>query len=321
MLRGVVAFAFVAAAVGCPPASAANLTTAVSKENKTIVILNGEVAEGDAGRLKDIIKSSINSGRLVSGMRFNSSGGSLLESVRLAGLIQNAKIATVVANGATCASACFVAFAAGSQKFVGVTASVGIPGVSDGTGQDAGDATNSIARVVKELGVPEAIIEKMLAARSEIVWLTPDDLRTMGTTTTGKAGQPALSRPVAAQPPTQLAPSTRAVAPQSSALKNWNDVVSAALSTSREQNGGQPYTGKQCGLKFNSCATAVFYTGTDGRQVMVRTIKDLNGKYLVHETCTFNELKDERTCVDWDQGSTHRDTRDGKGVWRQVTDQ
>src|SRR5216683_2167972 len=318
MLRGVIAFAFVAAAVGCLSASAANLTTAVSKENKTIVVLDGEVAEGDANRLKDIIKSSVDSGRIVSGMRFNSSGGSLLESVRLAGLIQNAKIATVIANGATCASACFIAFAAGSQKFVGVTASVGIPGVSDGSGQDRGDAANSLARVVKELGVPEAIVEKMLATRSdEIVWLTPDDLRAMGTTTTGKPGQAAPGQPVAAQPPAQLAPSTRAVAPQPSALKNWSDVVSAALSISKEQNGGQPYTGKQCGLKFNSCATAVFYTGKDGRQVMVRTIKDLNGKHLVHETCTFNELKDERTCVDWDGGSTHRDTRDGKGSWHQ----
>src|ERR1700693_3578863 len=55
--------------------------------------------------------------RLVSGMRFNSPGGNLLEGVKLASIIRYAKIATIVPNGAKCASACFVAFAAGNQKF------------------------------------------------------------------------------------------------------------------------------------------------------------------------------------------------------------
>jgi len=310
---------FFAAAAASASASAAELTTTLSKENKTIVLLNGELAEGDANRLKDIIRTSANSGKPVSGMRLNSSGGSLIEGVRLAGIIQKTKIITVIPSGATCAAACFIAFAAGSQKFASATATVGVPGAADRFGRDIAGETPPIVRVAKELGLLDAIVEKMFATPSdEIFWLTQDDLRAMGATTTGRPGQVAPEPPRAVQQPTQPAPSPKAVMPEPSAFKTWSEVVSAALAISKEQNGGEPYTGKQCGLKFNSCATSVFYTGKDGRQIMVRTIRDSDGKHLVHETCTFNEPKDVRTCVDWDEGTTRRDARDDKGNWRRV---
>ncbi len=180
MTRGVFAFACVVAA--CWPASAADLTTTLSRENRTIALLSGELADGDASRLRDTIRGSVSSGRPVSGIRLNSPGGSLLEGVRLAGVIQNAKIATVIASGATCAAACFIVFIAGNQKFVSATATVGVPGAANRLGQDAAGEVPAIVRVVKELGLLDAIVEKMLAAREdEIVWLTQDDLRAIPT--------------------------------------------------------------------------------------------------------------------------------------------
>ncbi len=188
MTRGV--FAFACVVIACWSASAADLTTTLSRENRTIVLLNGELAEGDASRLRDVIRGSISSGRPVSGIRFNSPGGSLLEGARLAGVIQNARIATVIASGATCASACFIAFVAGNQKFASATATVGVPGAANRFGQDAAGEIPSIVRVVKELGLLDAIVEKMLATREdEIAWLTQDDLRAMGATTTGRPTQ------------------------------------------------------------------------------------------------------------------------------------
>src|SRR5229473_7744688 len=185
-MRGVFAFACVVAA--CWPASAADLTTTLSRESRTIALLNGELADGDAGRLRDTIRGSTSSGRPVSGIRLNSPGGSLLEGVRLAGVIQNAKIATVIASGATCAAACFVAFIAGNQKFVSATAMVGVPGAANS--QDAAGEVPAIVRVVKELGLLDAIVEKMIAAREDqVIWLTQDDLRAMGATTTGRPAQ------------------------------------------------------------------------------------------------------------------------------------
>jgi hypothetical protein len=168
-------------------ASAADLTTTLSREKRTIVLLNGELVEGDAGRLRDIVKQSISSGRQVSGIRLNSPGGSMVEGVRLAGIIQSSKIATVVASGATCAAACFVAFAAGNQKFVSATATVGVPGAANKSGQETAGEVPAVVRVMKELGLLDAIVEKMLTTREdEIAWLTQDDLRAMGVTTTGR---------------------------------------------------------------------------------------------------------------------------------------
>ncbi|MGZ3410517.1 MAG: hypothetical protein ACXWKC_13915 [Xanthobacteraceae bacterium] len=60
-------------------AFAANVTSSVSKENKTVASLVGEIADGDAAALADIIKTSNSAGREVSGIRLNSLGGNLGE--------------------------------------------------------------------------------------------------------------------------------------------------------------------------------------------------------------------------------------------------
>src|SRR5881628_107579 len=54
---------------------------------------------------------------MVSGIGLNSPGGALLEAVKIADVIRYCKIATVVPNGQTCASACFIIFAAGGEKY------------------------------------------------------------------------------------------------------------------------------------------------------------------------------------------------------------
>jgi hypothetical protein len=186
--RGVLAIAWMASA--CWSASAAELTTTLSKENKTIVILNGELADGDASRFRDILRASSAAGKPVSGLRLNSPGGSMREGVRLAAVLQGVKVVTVVATGATCAAACFIPFIAGSQKYVSTTATIGVPGAASKS--DLAGETPAIVRVVKELKLLDAVVTKMLAtSEGQITWLTADDLRAMGVTLTGK---PVLSR-------------------------------------------------------------------------------------------------------------------------------
>src|SRR2546430_4694111 len=116
------------AAIIAGSARSATLTSYISKEGKVIVILNGEIAPGDTDHLQQIIRTANDSGKIVSGIRLNSPGGNLLESAKLADAIRFAKIASVVPNGATCASACFVAFAAGAEKFASYSASIGVHG-------------------------------------------------------------------------------------------------------------------------------------------------------------------------------------------------
>src|SRR5262249_15482426 len=154
-------------------------------------------------------------------------GGSLSEGVKLAEIIRYGRIATIVPNGSSCASACFVAFAAGAQKIVSYTGSPGGHGASEASGRESGRATVSMARIVRDLGVPEAIIGKMVVTRPEdIVLLTADDLRSMGTTMTGKPAQvPPEQQSAAAPPPMQLSPSATATTAPTSPVKTWKELV------------------------------------------------------------------------------------------------
>jgi hypothetical protein len=179
-------------AAACWSASAAELTATTSRENRTIVVLSGALAEGDANRFRNLMKTSYDSAKPVAALRLNSSGGSLIEGVRLAAVVQRARLATVIAAGATCAAACFIPFAAGTQRFVAATATVGVPGAADRSGQERAGDTPAVVRVMKDLGLLDAIVTKMLATpEGETAWLTLDDLRAMGATVTGK---PALPR-------------------------------------------------------------------------------------------------------------------------------
>ena len=117
-------------------APAATLSSYASKEGKQIIILNGEIASGDLDQLQNLVKGANAAGRMVSGIRLNSPGGALLEAVKIADVVRHGKIATVVPNGQTCASACFVIFAAGGEKYASYSASVGVHGASDKSGKD-----------------------------------------------------------------------------------------------------------------------------------------------------------------------------------------
>ena len=208
-----------------PAASAATFKSVATKEGKTTILLTGEIVEGDADTLKAAIKTANDAGKLVSGVRLNSQGGNLLEGLKLADAVRFAKVATNIAGNATCASACFLIYAAGATKFANYTAQVGVHGASDKQGEEtvaSGAATVSMARAAKELGVPAAIIGRMVVTPpNEMVWLTPQDLQSMGTTMVGKPSQTPISPtatatadpsivPKQTQPgdPTQLQPQT-----------------------------------------------------------------------------------------------------------------
>lgn len=299
------------------PSTAANLTTYVSKEGKVVAVLTGEITPGDTDQFQRIIKTANDSGKVVSGIRLNSPGGNLLEGMKLADAIRFAKIASVVPNGSTCTSACFIAFAAGAEKFVSYNASVGVHGASDANGQESvgsNAATVTMAKIVKELGVPADIIGRMVVTPpDQMVWLSPNNLRAMGTTMTGKPVQtPTINTPTqlpSAQPARQAAP------------PKWEDIVNGAMKASSVQHNGKPQFGRVCQPELKTCSTAIFFTGTDGKENMVRTMEDSNGKLISREICMFNQFGDVRTCFDWDHSTSHRDMKDASGNWSKIADQ
>lgn len=305
---------------------AATVTSYISKEGKAIIILNGEIALGDADQLALIIKTQNAAGRLVSGIRLNSNGGNLVEGVKLAELIRTAKIASVVPNGSQCASACFIAFAAGYEKYASYQASVGVHGASDQNGRESTNsnaATVAMAKIVKELGVPSAIIGRMVVTPpDQIVWLSPDELKSMGATLTGKPSQLGAGAnnppPMSSNQPMQL-PSAPSQSSQGAQL-DWHQIVDNAWSLSASQNGGTANSGRTCQPELKTCTTAVFFRSPQGAKMMVRISEDVNGNILKRDICEFNAFGDIRTCLDWKTKVSHKDMKDANGAWIGVED-
>jgi hypothetical protein len=166
-------------------ASAATFATAVATNGKLIISLEGEIVEGDADSFNQVVQRADNGGREIMLVRLDSPGGRISEAADMAKTIRFKKMATAVSGTSKCASACFILFAAGTVKYVNSGASVGVHGASDEAGNEtvrSNAATISMARLVKDLGVPPGIIGQMVVTPPDrMVWLTPADLSTMGT--------------------------------------------------------------------------------------------------------------------------------------------
>jgi hypothetical protein len=319
---------------------AAELKPSVTRDGRVIIFMSGDIDVGDTEALKAAIKVANDAGKLVSSLRLNSIGGNLLESVKLAEIVKFAKMATNVGQGATCASACFLVFAAGETKFANYNAKIGVHGASDETGEEtvqSGAATVSMARVAKELGVPPAIIGRMVVTPpSEMVWLSPTDLQSMGTTMVGKpsqlpnipdgpiAKQTQPGAPVQLQPgaTTQLQPGAPAQLPpgKPSTPASWKTLVDGALDISSRQHGGKPKTTRSCQPEAQVCTTAIVLT-VNGVDTAILARENAQGKIIEREICTFNDFNDVRTCMDFDSKLSHRDMKDSKGNWSKVADE
>jgi hypothetical protein len=98
------------------PAFAAVIKSSIGKDGRLTIGITGEIVEGDSDTFIGSIKQANLAGKLVGNVRLNSPGGNLLEGVKLADAVRAGKIATNVGRTATCASACFLVFAAGYEK-------------------------------------------------------------------------------------------------------------------------------------------------------------------------------------------------------------
>lgn len=165
-------------------ATAAEIKSFDLKDDRVEISISGSIAPGDAHLLQARIKAANDAGKLVTSMRLHSDGGNLREGVLLAAVVKSAKISTIVGRDATCASACFLIFAAGETKNANHRARIGVHGAAD-KGSESRSATTSMASVAKELGVTSSIIRRMLITpSSEMVWLSSADLQSMGTNVT-----------------------------------------------------------------------------------------------------------------------------------------
>ncbi|MBR1155293.1 hypothetical protein [Bradyrhizobium sp. JYMT SZCCT0428] len=162
-------------------AAAAEIKSFNLKGDRVEIFVSGNIATGDADLLQARIKAAIDAGKLVTSLRLNSDGGNLLEGVLLAAVVKSAKMSTNVGRDATCASACFLIFAAGETKNANYRARIGVHGASDKDVRSSRAATTSMAEIAKALDVPSPIIRRMVnTLPGEVEWLSLADLRSMG---------------------------------------------------------------------------------------------------------------------------------------------
>jgi len=316
-------------------AAAADIKSATGKDGRVTIVIAGEIVPGDSDTFTIAVKQANGAGKLVANVRLNSEGGNLLEGVKLADAVRYGKMSTNVGKNATCASACFLVFAAGSTKFATYDARIGVHGASDEDGNESvqsGAATVSMARIAKELGVPSAIIGRMVVTPpNEMVWLAPQDLQSMGTTMVGKPSQTqsTLTSPLSQVPPnpTQITPETSSKLnpiEQSAPTTNkpaatWGSILDRAIALSKDQNGGVAAFDRGCQPEFKVCINALSFKLKDGTDMIMKVTEDMSGKMLRREICTFNSYHDVRSCTNWDTGETHKDMKNTKGEWEQIS--
>ena len=232
-------------------------------------------------------------------------------------MIRFGKIATSVVGTSKCASACFIAFAAGSEKYVNYTASSGSMAHQMNPAKkqrSSGAATVTVARMItQELGVPPSIIGKMVITPPEqMVWHTPDDLRSMGTTMTGKPSQVSTELPSSSDLSSQLRPQEKSTAKENASPPSWDMLLDRAIELSEQQNGGKPDIQRICQPELKKCINGLAFKTKDGDDMIMKVTEDMDGKMLKREVCSFNTHGDIRTCLNWETGGTERDIRNSR---------
>jgi len=166
------------------PSPGAELESHAAENGLATISITGEIADGDGESFKSQIKQAEIEGHIVSEVKLDSIGGSLFEGTSIARLIRKRLLNTVIASGGTCASVCFVIFAAGATRSVHPPVRVGVHAASNESGeetQDTSAGTAAMARIAELLGVPPSITSAMVSTpSSRMYWLSKTQLEQMG---------------------------------------------------------------------------------------------------------------------------------------------
>jgi hypothetical protein len=309
-------------------ASAATITSVPAKNGSIVIEIQGQIGAGDADVFNQIVRRASDSGKSIASVRLNSTGGKLDEGARLAFAIRFGKLATAVASDAVCASACFLAFAAGDPKYAGPGARIGVHKASGRGGLETKAsvvATAAMAGFARELGVPASIISRMVKTPpTQIVWLEERDLHSMGVKTTGNiasaTGSGVRSDQASDRPKLPEFETLATVTPSKEKTENhplWNELIEKLIALSAQQNQGTAALERSCKPESRECAMAVAYLLKDGRQGLATIFQDANGNIKRREVCESNATNNVRDCLNWDTGSKYRDVKNTKGEWVQ----
>lgn len=174
--------------VATTPPSGLNVNVSSDDGGSSVMIeVSGTIVRGDFDKIGTAILYSEKTYPNAKGtvLILNSTGGSIDEATKIARGILSSGVPVVVLPRGKCASACFILLAAARTKMVSRSSRIGVHSAFDATAgaenEEAKAVTTDMARAYAAVGVPPAIIGKMVATPpGQMAWLTESDLRSMG---------------------------------------------------------------------------------------------------------------------------------------------
>jgi hypothetical protein len=171
-------------------ARAAALLEETLRNGHVVLHLTGRIDSKDAAAFAAAVGKLTAAGKRIDVVSLNSTGGQLGEGALIAAVIKTSRLATRVEDGALCASACFLAFAAGEPRTAHPNAFIGVHKAADNDGREtykSREATRAMVEFARQLGVPSTITDKMGRTPSDsLEWLSARDLRSMGAAVSNK---------------------------------------------------------------------------------------------------------------------------------------
>jgi hypothetical protein len=167
---------FILLLFGLTRAIAADIDVKQLDNGSTLIAIDGEFELSDVDTFRTKV-ASLSTAKVTVALR--SEGGRLVAGIRIGALIREKKFTTVVPDGASCASACALAWLGGTRRFVGHDSSVGFHAAyilkSYGP-TPSGSGNAALGAYLNQLGLSEkAILYITQTPPTSIRWMNLED--------------------------------------------------------------------------------------------------------------------------------------------------
>jgi hypothetical protein len=279
----------------------AEVTSVLPDNSKTaeVIVITGEIKYEDDKVLANVLSTIARKGHSVRGVVFDSEGGNVIAAAGMADLIHHNGYNTYVHEGSVCASACFLAWAAGKERYFRGNAQIGVHNVTikGEENADAAKVTLVMIKCLKDYGVTAEILGKLAStSASDVAWLSPGELAQMGATYL----PPMNAKPVTAQSK-PIAPPAEGSGPQAKVndVINWDgawgDYVDQAGRWSAQSYG--KINARKVDHKDGSYLLSLYYKSDTGKVIELTenhqggTKEDFSAWTCVHYSNTLKHCR------------------------------
>lgn len=213
-------------------ATAAEIDVKLIDNKSVLILVEGDFEHDDVEAFRTKV-ATLSTSRVT--VAFRSDGGSLVAGIRIGTLIREKKFATVIPDGASCASACALAWLGGTKRFMGQGASVGFHAayvVKSYGPVESGSGNAILGAYLNQLGLSEeAILYITKTAPTSIQWMNLRDANEHGIAVATLSPQYAIppSSAVAIAEQRAESPERRATDFVRSLLAHWSRPSEEAL--------------------------------------------------------------------------------------------